>query len=53
MAARVKCSEGAGGAFWVAGWLFAIGYVHLTFWQAVLALLIWPWYLGRALGLGA
>ena len=23
-----------------------IGYLHLTFWKAVLALLLWPYYLG-------
>ena len=35
--------------FWVAGWLFAIGFVKLSFWQALLGLIIWPWYLGSAL----
>lgn len=35
-----------GGAAWCAGWLFTIGYLHLAFWQGVLALLIWPYYLG-------
>ena len=31
-------------------WLFTIGYAHLSFGQAVLAIAIWPWYLGVALG---
>lgn len=32
------------------GWLFTIGYLHMPFfWKGVLALLIWPYYLGAAL----
>ncbi|HXQ29109.1 MAG TPA: hypothetical protein VN848_07565 [Gemmatimonadales bacterium] len=38
------------GGLWVLGWLFAIGYLHLSFWKAVLALLLWPYYIGAALG---
>lgn len=34
------------GAFWIALWLFTIGFLKLTFWQGVLAILIWPYYLG-------
>lgn len=34
------------GALWIIGWLFTIGYLHLTFWQGVLALIIWPYNLG-------
>lgn len=36
---------------WFAGWLFTIGFVHLTFWKGVLALLIWPYYMGVAIRL--
>lgn len=36
------------GGLWMAAWMFTIGYLHLTFWQGVLALLIWPYYLGVA-----
>jgi hypothetical protein len=32
------------------GWLFTLGMVHPTFWKALLALLIWPYYLGQAIG---
>ena len=35
-----------GGTFWFAAWLFTIGLVKLTFWKAVLAVVIWPYYLG-------
>jgi len=33
---------------WCVGWLFTIGYLKLTFWKAVLALIIWPYYIGVA-----
>ena len=29
-----------------AGWLFTIGFLHLTFWKGVFALVVWPYYLG-------
>lgn len=31
---------------WFAGWLFTIGFADLTFWRGVLALLLWPYYVG-------
>lgn len=34
---------------WAAGWLFTIGFAKLSFWQALLGLIIWPWYLGSML----
>jgi hypothetical protein len=36
----------AGGLLWFACWLFTIGFLKLTFWQGVLALVLWPYYLG-------
>jgi hypothetical protein len=38
------------GAMWFIGWLFTVAYANLAFAQALLALIIWPWYLGSALG---
>ena len=35
------------GGMWAAAWLFTIGYLKLTFWQGVLAVIIWPYYLGH------
>lgn len=35
-----------GGGVWFGAWLFTIGYLHLSFWQGVLAIIIWPYYLG-------
>ena len=37
------------GMLWCAAWLFTIGVLHLSFWKGVLALLVWPYYLGVAL----
>jgi hypothetical protein len=37
------------GALWFGGWLFTIGYLHLAFWKAALALIVWPYYIGIAL----
>lgn len=35
-----------GGMLWVAGWLFTIGFLKLTFWKGVVALIVWPYYVG-------
>ncbi len=34
------------GSVWFAGWLFTIGFLHLTFWKGLLAIVLWPYYLG-------
>ena len=34
------------GLVWFGGWTFTIGFLHLAFWHAVLALVLWPYYLG-------
>jgi hypothetical protein len=34
------------GMVWIIAWLFTIGYLKLGFWQGVLALLVWPYFLG-------
>jgi hypothetical protein len=34
------------GLLWFAAWLFTIGYLRLTFWKGVLAMVLWPYYLG-------
>ena len=41
---------GVVGPLWLIGWLFTIGFVDLSFWRAVWALLVWPYYLGSVLG---
>jgi len=34
------------GMLWCAAWLFTVGFLHLGFWQGVLALVLWPYYVG-------
>ena len=34
------------GLAWCAGWLFTIGYLKLSFWQGVLAIILWAYDLG-------
>ena len=34
---------------WVAAWIFTVGFLQLTFWQGVKAVVVWPYYLGEAL----
>jgi hypothetical protein len=36
------------GPFWIMGWLFTIGYLAPSFWKGVLAIILWPYYLGVA-----
>jgi hypothetical protein len=33
------------GIRWVGGWLFTIGFPHLTLWRGILAIVLWPYYL--------
>ena len=34
------------GTLWFAGWLFSIGFLKLTFWTGLLAMVLWPYDLG-------
>ena len=36
------------GALWFWGWLFTIGFLKLTLGKGLLALVLWPYYLGVA-----
>jgi hypothetical protein len=36
------------GPLWVMGWLFTLGFVGLPFWKALLAIVLWPYFLGVA-----
>jgi hypothetical protein len=36
------------GGFWCIGWMFTIAYANLIWWQALLGLIVWPYYLGLA-----
>ena len=47
---RVRIEQhSVGGLLWVGGWLFTVGFLHLTFGKGALAILLWPYYLGLAL----
>lgn len=41
---------GVMGPLWFTGWLFCVGFLHLPVGKAVLGLVLWPYYLGAALG---
>jgi hypothetical protein len=34
------------GGLWCIGWLFTLGFLHLSFGKGVLAIVLWPYYLG-------
>jgi hypothetical protein len=38
------------GGLWFAAWLFTLGYLELGFFKGLLAILLWPYYLGAAFG---
>jgi hypothetical protein len=40
------------GMLWFAGWLFSLGYLGLGFWKGLLALVVWPYFIGVAMGGG-
>jgi hypothetical protein len=43
---HITVHAGGSGLFWLAGWLFTVGYLKLAFWPAALAILIWPYHIG-------
>jgi hypothetical protein len=46
---KIKVEQHGFTAFsWFAGWLFSIGFLHLGFWQGVLGIVLWPYYIGVA-----
>jgi hypothetical protein len=36
------------GVIWFIGWLFTIAFARLIWWQAILGIIVWPYYLGLA-----
>lgn len=47
MADKIRIEQhSVGGMLWGVGWLFSIGFLHLTFWKGVIAVVLWPYYLG-------
>jgi hypothetical protein len=37
------------GIVWIIGWMFAIGFLKLGLWKALLGIIVWPYFLGAAL----
>jgi len=48
MKKKIKVENHCMGAFsWFAGWLFTLGFLNIPFfWKGILAILLWPYYLG-------
>jgi hypothetical protein len=40
-------SGGFFGILWFIGWLFTIGFTNLAWWQVILGIVVWPYYLGK------
>jgi hypothetical protein len=49
---QVSVSADIVGVIWFIGWLFTIAFANLIWTKALLALLIWPYFLGQAVGMG-
>jgi hypothetical protein len=50
--AQISAREAVGelvGALWFIDWLFTLAYAQLVWWQAILGIVVWPYYLGVAL----
>jgi hypothetical protein len=48
MDSRSRGGAAAGGSLWFIGWLFTLAFANLIWWKAILALVVWPYYLGLA-----
>jgi len=35
------------GGVWFAAWLFTLGFLKLSFWKGIVALVVWPYFLGE------
>ncbi len=35
------------GLLWFGGWLFTMAFAKLLWWQCILGLVVWPYYLGN------
>ncbi len=45
----IKVENGSiAGSFWFIGWLFTLAFANLNWWQAIIGILLWPYYLGLA-----
>jgi hypothetical protein len=42
-------ASGLAGTIWFIGWLFTIGFAKLVWWQIILGIVVWPFFLGSAI----
>ncbi len=54
MSQVTKCRGGGGaasmgGTLWFIGFLFTIAFAKLVWWQILLGIIVWPYFLGMAL----
>jgi len=47
---KLNVDSGLPAAIWLIGWMFTIGFAHLTVKQSLLAIVLWAYYLGNKLG---
>ena len=48
---RIKIEQHGGiGLVWFGGWLFTVGYLGLGLGKGIIAIILWPYYIGAALG---
>jgi hypothetical protein len=46
MERKINITQQGPGMIWFIGWLFSIGFLKLGFWQGLIGLLVWPYFLG-------
>lgn len=35
------------GGLWIMGWLFTLGFLKVSFFKGLLAIVLWPYYIGE------
>ena len=45
-ASSSSSGQSLSGTLWFVGWLFTIGFARLVWWKALLAIIVWPYFLG-------
>jgi hypothetical protein len=45
----MKNSGSVAGIIWFIGWLFTIGFATLAWWQVIVGIVVWPYFLAKAI----
>jgi hypothetical protein len=49
---KIKIEQHGFTAFsWFAGWLFTVGFLNLTLGKGILAIILWPYFIGQAVAM--